>query len=56
MTKGQLSTEDQKQSVVEQLWLHYFNRTLYEKGLITETERNKMTSKINSRKPSRDGR
>ena len=28
------------------LWLEYYNRTLYEKGLITEQERNRMSLKI----------
>ena len=28
------------------LWLDYYNRTLYEKGLITEQERNRMSLKI----------
>ena len=28
------------------LWLEYYNRTLYEKGLITERERDRMSLKI----------
>lgn len=44
-------TEAEKQNVVEQLWLHYFNRTLFEKGLISERERNRMKLVIDSRKP-----
>ena len=44
--------EQQKKSVAEQLWLHYYNQTLYEKGLITERERNKMNHKINARSSS----
>lgn len=38
-----------KQSVAERIWLHYFNRCLFEKGLITENERNRMAVKINNR-------
>ena len=29
-----------------QIWLNFFNTYLYEQGLITEVERNKMISKI----------
>lgn len=49
---AKVSSEQKRRCAAEQLWLHYFNRTLYEKGLITEAERNKMKVKINSRKPS----
>lgn len=42
-------TEQKKRSVMEQLWLTYYNDTLYEKGVITEDERNKMRIKIKSR-------
>ena len=35
-----------RQATIEQLWLNYFNDTLYAKGLITEDERNKMRIKI----------
>jgi len=44
-------TEAEKQNVVEQIWLNYFNQTLFEKGLISEKERNRMKLKIESRKP-----
>lgn len=37
---------------IEQLWLLYYNDTLYAKGLITETERNRMRTKIHSRQTS----
>ena len=36
-------------STMEQLWLTYYNDTLYEQGVITEDERNKMRIKIKSR-------
>lgn len=42
-------TEQKKRSIMEQLWLDYYNDTLYEKGVITEEERNKMRIKIKSR-------
>ena len=43
------SLELQKKQMAEQLWLGYFNQTLYEKGLITESERNRMSNRIASR-------
>lgn len=41
----------QKQVMAEQAWLNYFNKVLFEKGLITERERNKMVLKIDQRQP-----
>lgn len=38
-----------EQDVIERLWLQYFNDTLYARGLISETERNQMHSRINAR-------
>ena len=35
-------TAQKKQAVIEQLWLTYYNDTLYAKGLITEEQRNAM--------------
>ena len=32
-SKGRKMSENEKQSVIEKLWLIYFNDTLYEKGL-----------------------
>ena len=42
-------TEQKKQVVIEQLWLTYYNDTLFAKGLITEEQRNKMRLMIRSR-------
>ena len=42
-------TAQKKQAVIEQLWLTYFNDTLYAKGLITEEQRNAMRLTIRSR-------
>ncbi|MFR5967571.1 MAG: hypothetical protein ACLUGA_03595 [Oscillospiraceae bacterium] len=47
-THGEISQQRQR-SIMEQLWLTYYNDTLYEKGVITEDERNKMRIKIKSR-------
>lgn len=41
--------EQKKQAVMEQLWLTYYNDTLFAKGLITEEQRNKMRLMIKSR-------
>ncbi len=41
-------TAQQKRDLAGQLWLSYYNRVLYEKGLITGQERNRMALKINS--------
>lgn len=49
---GKLKTDmtaQKKQAVIEQLWLTYFNDTLYAKGLITEEQRNAMRLTIRSR-------
>ncbi|MEA4965327.1 MAG: hypothetical protein VB055_05840 [Oscillospiraceae bacterium] len=45
-------TAQNQQSVMEQLWLTYYNDTLYEKGVITETERNRMRIRIKTRAAS----
>ena len=44
-------TEGEKQNVIDKLWLNYFNDTLYDKGLISEDDRNRMRNRINHRKP-----
>ena len=41
--------EQKKQAVMEQLWLTYYNVTLFAKGMITEEQRNKMRVMIKSR-------
>lgn len=35
-----------EQQMARQIWLEYFNSYLYERGLITERERNRMVSEI----------
>ena len=42
-------TAQNKQAGMEQLWLTYYNDTLFAKGLITEEQRNKMRLMIKSR-------
>ena len=51
-----ITIEQQKKELAELMWLNYFNQTLYEKGLISENERNKMKNNISHRKPSRKSR
>ena len=53
-TENQKKTcsEQKKEATMEQLWLTYFNDTLYEKGIIRETARNKMRIKIKNRTAS----
>lgn len=46
------NTNEKKKALAEQMWLSYFNHVLYEKGLISEQERNRMQNMINTRKPS----
>lgn len=44
-----ISKEKQKAEKAEEIWMHYYNQTLYEAGLITETQRNRMAHLINAR-------
>ena len=47
--KKRLSAEQQKKLMAEEMWLHYFNQSLFIKGVITEAERNRIANKIASR-------
>lgn len=49
MAKRVVSNEAQKQAVLEELWLTYYNDTLLKHGLITENEHRAMLLKINAR-------
>ena len=44
--------QEQKKLMAEKLWLNYFNQSLYEKGFLTEGQRNRLKLMIDSRKPS----
>ena len=44
-----MSTKSEKVTKCEKLWLLYFNQYLYDKGVITEKERNLMKLSIESR-------
>lgn len=52
MSEKAESSAYQKQKLAEQLWLTYFNQTLFEKGLITEAERNRIKNRIAGHEPS----
>ena len=54
--KVRQSNDQRKAEITEQLWLAYFNSYLYEKGMLTESERNKMILKIERRKGSASGK
>lgn len=41
-------SEQQRKETAAKIWLSYYNRVLYEKGIITERERNRMALKIDS--------
>lgn len=43
-----MSPELTKEQLARQIWLLYFNRTLLERGIITEKEYNQMKVKIQS--------
>jgi len=44
--------QEQKKRMVEKLWLNYFNQILYQKGFLTEGQRNRLKLIIDSREPS----
>ena len=43
------SHEEQQKKLAEELWLNYFNRVLLARGIITQSEHNRMTALIASR-------
>ena len=47
-----MTVSEQKKQIAESIWLDYFNRTLFAKGLISEKERNKMATRIAGRNQS----
>ncbi len=49
MAEKKMTITEEKKLIGEELWLRYYNRVLFEKGLITEQERNRMITKINER-------
>ena len=47
--KKRLSAEQQKKLMAEEMWLNYFNQSLFMRGVITEAERNRIANMIASR-------
>lgn len=47
--KKKLSDEQQKKLMAEEMWLHYFNQSLFMRDVITEAERNRIANMIDSR-------
>jgi len=47
-----MNCDIQRKQTAEKIWLHYFNDVLFQKGVISERDRNKMALKIESRKSS----
>lgn len=52
MVERNVSNEEKRRSLVEQLWLLYLNQYVFENGMISESQRNKIKNAIDSRKPS----
>lgn len=51
-TQRKPAPEQAKKELAEQLWLSYYNQVLFEAGLITEAERNRMKNKsVHWRRP-----
>ena len=48
-SENEASRQRLKQQAIEKAYLLYYNQTLFEKGLITEKERNQMIHQINHR-------
>lgn len=46
------TAQQQRVSLSEKLWLAYFTSYVYEQGLLTEAERNRILLKIENRKGS----
>jgi hypothetical protein len=46
-----MAKQSEKTAKCEKIWLLYFNQYLFEEGVITEEERNRMKLQIELRKP-----
>ncbi len=47
----QKSNEQRRKEAAARMWLSYYNRVLYEQGVITERERNRMALSIDKWQP-----
>lgn len=50
------SNKAREKCMAEEIWLMYFNNYLYEHGVISEKDRNRMVGRIANRKPSTAGK
>ncbi len=50
--KKTVVSEQQRQHLVEKMWLNFYNDHLLKEGIITEAQHRKMQTMIVSRKPS----
>lgn len=50
------SNKAREKRMAEEIWLMYFNNYLYEHGVISEKDRNRMVGQIANRKPSAAGK
>jgi hypothetical protein len=50
--RREVTNAQRKKDFAEQIWLNYFNESLYRQGMITEAERNRMKNMISCRRPS----
>ena len=48
-SEKEASTQRLKQQAIEKAYLLYYNKVLFEKGMISEQERNRMILQINHR-------
>ena len=55
-TQRSLPRKQQKRECAERIWLNYYNRVLFEAGLIAESERNQMRNRIGTYLPPDAGR
>ena len=49
--KKTVVTEQQRQYLVEKMWLNFYNDHLLKEGIITEAQHRKMQTMIGNRKP-----
>ena len=48
MAGARQGVDQRRRAAAERLWLHYYNRVLFERGLITEAERNRIGNRIDA--------
>ena len=51
--RADICVEQRRKKMAEELWLNYFNRTLLERGVISQAEHNRMVALIANRSSQR---